>query len=85
MMPIICGPPGLGRVPLDVFQQTPEEHLRDIYSNLRDLNVLGHFKREPLPSRAFTWGFTILRTVYTPESDTAFPIAVQTLHRWMVH
>lgn len=79
------GPLGLGPVPPEVFQEAPEEFDRDIYVNLLDLNALGRFKRDPLPSRAFTWGFTILRTVYTLESDTAFPIAVETLRRWMVH
>ncbi|KAK3296336.1 uncharacterized protein B0H64DRAFT_374434 [Chaetomium fimeti] len=28
------------------------------------------------------WGFTILRTVYTPESDALFPIAMRRLDAW---
>jgi hypothetical protein len=30
-----------------------------------------------------SWGYTVLRTVYTPESDVLFPAAIERLKRYM--
>ncbi|KAH8591772.1 hypothetical protein B0O99DRAFT_631624 [Bisporella sp. PMI_857] len=32
-----------------------------------------------------TWGYTIFRTVYTPASDTQFPLCLRKLDSWIKH
>lgn len=52
------------------------EGQRWVRKTLRDLN-----QRSRWHDRPFTWGFTIFRTVYTPESDETFPRAVEELNQ----
>lgn len=57
-------------------QRTPDE-LREYQRFIcHDLRLLRK-EREP------TWGFTILRTVYTPASDTEFPLFLRKLDTYI--
>ncbi|KAF9876681.1 hypothetical protein CkaCkLH20_06089 [Colletotrichum karsti] len=47
--------------------------LRSVYSNA-----------EPNTYGKGSWGYTVLRTVYTDESDTLFPLAMERLKLWVV-
>lgn len=69
-----------GPVLVEVFRALPRCPIRN---HLLDLNSLG--RHDPIPANAYTWGFTILRTVYTPESDTLFASTLEALHRWVVY
>jgi hypothetical protein len=43
---------------------------------LRLLSQQSHFHDRP-----YTWGFTILRTIYTPDSDERFARAIEELNQ----
>ncbi|KAF7543783.1 hypothetical protein G7046_g9931 [Stylonectria norvegica] len=70
---------------MDSFQPIPRAVFRPRRNGPNDVE----FKREPRlhldaimnvshgHQRPYTWGFTIYRTVYTPESDAAFPEALE--------
>ncbi|KAI8721626.1 hypothetical protein NCS52_00304500 [Fusarium sp. LHS14.1] len=55
----------------------PEEGNRWVRHSLRDINEKSSFH-----DRQYSWGFTIFRTIYTPESDEAFPKAIEALHHF---
>lgn len=52
----------------------PEEPDRHVRTWLKRLSKLSSFHDRP-----YSWGFTIFRTVYTPESDETFPKAIERL------
>ncbi|KAI4601906.1 hypothetical protein KJ359_010772 [Pestalotiopsis sp. 9143b] len=58
-------------VPRRIGDQEPKRRVRQ---NLRRLNDTASFHDRP-----YSWGLTIFRTVYTPESDEAFPQALERL------
>ncbi|KAL0936260.1 uncharacterized protein CTRU02_208475 [Colletotrichum truncatum] len=43
-----------------------------------------YYNADPKTHGRNSWGYTVLRTVYTNESDKLFPIAVERLKRWVV-
>jgi hypothetical protein len=58
----------------------PAERQRQIYGQLQRLNQVTSCGSTP-----YTWGWTIIRTVYTPESDVSFAVAVEKLKRWIIY
>ena len=54
----------------------------EVSDNLRDLSTHVRLQRQPYYA-AGTWGYTVLRTVYTPESDALFPAAIERLKRYV--
>ncbi|KAL6399715.1 hypothetical protein AUP68_17122 [Ilyonectria robusta] len=55
----------------------PEEPDRQVRVYLKLLSRLSSFHDRP-----YSWGYTIFRTVYTPESDETFPKAIESLKLW---
>lgn len=58
----------------------PEEPDRQVREYLKLLSRLSAFHDRP-----YSWGYTIFRTVYTPESDETFPKAIECLEFWANH
>ncbi|KAL2193944.1 hypothetical protein P885DRAFT_63492 [Corynascus similis CBS 632.67] len=77
-------PPIVQPIPDSYWRELPEKYDRTAVGAFVELN--NHFGRwQPLPFYAHgLWGYTILRTVYTPESDALFPVAMERLKR-LVH
>lgn len=81
--PLSSPPPQFDAVPAtlsrDCLQPSTENLDRDAISKL---NVLT-FRYSHYAQRRYrgwgSWGFTVLRTVYTPESDILFPLAMERL------
>lgn len=70
-------PDFLTRIPLDA----PERERRFVrYQLLEQFNLATRSGNTP-----YTWGWTIFRTVYTPESEHIFHSAVAKLNRWLTH
>ncbi|KAK7990060.1 rhamnogalacturonase [Apiospora arundinis] len=80
------------------IQETFEEIPRELTTNTRRVRILnrdgqamGHMhdlwqNMQDHPPGAYargSWGYTILRTVYTPESDDLFPSALVKLEIWV--
>ena len=71
-------PPTFPPVPRSLFYPRRPK-TRDNETALR-LEALGASRHTTYAQHL--WGFTILRTVYTPESDALFPIAMRRLDAW---
>ncbi|KAM7212550.1 hypothetical protein V8F06_012089 [Rhypophila decipiens] len=71
-------PPTFPPVPKALFYPRRPK-TRDYETALR-LEALGASRHTTYAQHL--WGFTILRTVYTPESDALFPIAMRRLDAW---
>ena len=64
--------PVFGPVPDFLWDKTSRparEELHQLHKHVR------YHRREDLEYGAGSWGYTVLRTVYTPESDALFPTA----------
>lgn len=74
-----------GPVPDSLLQAPPgtprASAMAPVYGELRRLNSA--FPRGR--TAPHTWGWTILRTVYTPESDRGFGAAADKLQRWLAY
>ena len=75
-------PPHFEPIPEAFFRELPAKH------DSEAVTALSALQPSPLRPRQFyghgSWGYTVLRTVYTPESDVLFPIAMERLKR-LVH
>lgn len=67
-----------GPVPEELLRAPPGGIWKPIYGELQRLN-----NALPRGQTPYTWGWTIFRTVCTPESDNCFSAAVDKLQRWL--
>jgi hypothetical protein len=70
-------PPTFGEIP-NILWNFNSEPRKDTTS-ASDLGSLNHYIGFPRGYAHGTWGYTMLRTAYTPESDALFPIALERL------
>ena len=73
--------PTFGRIPLSLWdQRNPPPKDSTACFNLRQLD---RYLIVPRGHAHGSWGYTVLRTAYTPESDALFPIALARLESYI--
>jgi hypothetical protein len=72
--------PTFGPIPSNLWNEEPPKKEPSVRCNLRDFDQLLKSYRGYAHG---SWGYTILRTVYTPESEVLFPAAIERLKRYV--
>ncbi len=73
-------PPRFEPIPETFWRELPAKHDRIAVGSLNVLNNCFQYA-QPQSHGYSSWGYTVLRTVYTPESDALFPVAMERLKR----
>ena len=77
--------PTFGPIPPELLAPEPGHSGRQARFHLKSLDAYMEVSKElsKHPYGMGSWGYTVLRIVYTPESDTMFPIAMERLRTWV--
>lgn len=84
-------PPTFGPIPEHLWRNRSQYQKRDRYAYLHLEQLQRQLWRADAPAPQYgigSWGYTVLRTVYTPESDALFPEVLDRIKRcvhWATH